>query len=175
MSDNLDPMIKNVLGLVQDGLYRRFDRDPILAQAQGRQITVDLRDGSFLTRKYTVQELTQVQPQELAAYVLNEFANEHKKRGLLGYGREKFPDAASVRIVEDGAYDNEVVGAVVELKFQASRVLVGLTRELWDPVESFTELRGHMDRAHWRETVNSAASQMVLLGQQGWLENKDWS
>ncbi len=32
-----------------------------------------------------------------------------------------------------------------------------------------------MDRAHWRETVNSGANQKVLLGQQGWLDNKDWS
>ncbi len=44
MSDNLDPVIKNVLGLVQDGLYGRFDRDPILAQAHGRKIKVDLGD-----------------------------------------------------------------------------------------------------------------------------------
>src|SRR6266568_1432025 len=175
MSDYLDPVIKNVLGLVQDGLYRRFDRDPILAQAHGRKVKVDLGDGSFLAREYTPQELAQVPSQQLAAYVLNGFANEQKKRGLLGYAREKFPDAASVRLVEDGVYDDEVVGAVVELKFKAVRVLAGLTRELWDHAESFAELRRHMDRVHWRETVNSEASQKVLLGQQGWLDNKDWS
>ncbi len=173
--DNLHPVIKNVLGLVQDGLYRRFHRDPILAQAHGRKIKVDLGDGSFLTREYAAQELAEVPPPQLAAYVLNGFANEQKKRALLGYAREKFPDAASVRLVEDGIYDDEVVGAVVELKFKAARVLAGLTRELWDHAESFAELRRHMDRAHWWETVNSAGSRKVLLGQQGWLDNKDWS
>ena len=80
-----------------------------------------------------------------------------------------------VRLVDDGIYDDEVVGAVVELKLKAVRVLAGLTRELWDHAESFADLRRHMDRAHWRETVNSGANQKVLLGQQGWLENKDWS
>ncbi len=175
MSDNLDPVIKNVLGLVQDGLYGRFDRDPILAQAHGRKIKVDLGDGSFLTREYSSQELAQVPPQQLAASVLNGFANEQKKRDLLGYAREKFPEAASVRLVEDGIYDDEVVGAVVELKLKAVRVVAGLTRELWDHAESFADLRRHMDRAHWRDTVNSGANQKVLLGQQGWLDNKDWS
>ena len=175
MSDNLDPVIKIVLGLVQDGLYGRFHRDPILAQAHGRKIKVDLGDGSFLTREYTSQELAQVPPPQLAAYVLNGFANEQKKRDLLGYAREKFPDASSVRLVDDGIYDDEVVGAVVELKLKAVRVLAGLTRELWDHAESFADLRRHMDRAHWRETVNNGASQKVLLGQQGWLDNKDWS
>ncbi len=126
MSDNLDPVIKNVLGLVQDGLYGRFGRDPILAQAHGRKIKVDLGDGSFLTREYTSQEVAQVPPQQLAASVLNRFANEQKKRDLLGYAREKFPDAASVRLVEDGIYDDAVVGAVVELKFKAARVLAGV-------------------------------------------------
>ena len=100
-----------------------------------------------MTREYTSQELAQAPPPQLATYVLNGFANEQKKHALLGYARERVPDAASVRLVEDGIYNDKVVGAVVELKFKAARVLAGLSRELWDHADSFAELRRHMDRA----------------------------
>ena len=93
--------------------------------------------------------------------------DEQKRSDLLAYAKSKFPDAQSVRLLKDD-FDKEVV--VVELKFHGARVLAGLARPLWDHTETFEQLRQHMERHHWRETINHASNQKALLGENGWVE-----
>ena len=88
---------------------------------------------------------------------------------LLAHAKAQFPSAADVRALDDD-FDREIVG-IVQLKFGGARVSAGFSRELWEDTETFEQLRAHMDRHNWKQTVNGAASQRVLLGRDGWL---DW-
>jgi hypothetical protein len=88
---------------------------------------------------------------------------------LQAYAKEKFPDADAVRLLDDD-FDREIVG-IVQLKFHGARVKAGFSRELWERTRDFGDLRAHMERHNWRETVNHAISQQSLLGESGWL---DW-
>ena len=95
--------------------------------------------------------------------------DDGKKRDqLLAYAKAQFPTVADLRSLDDD-FDREVVG-IVQLKFGGARVTAGLTRDLWDHAETFEQLRAHMEKYRWKETVNGASNQKALLGESGWIE-----
>lgn len=91
---------------------------------------------------------------------------------LLGYAKAQFPTADRVRLLED-EFSSEIVGRV-ELKFHGVRVVAGISRPLWDHSDNFEDLRAHMEKYRWRDTVNSVKPPKlrVLLGDHGWAEWK---
>jgi len=166
---NHDARFEKVVRLVRDGIYGRFQRDPIVVQAQGTKIHIEhpSEAGTFLTRDYSPAELAQNDPRILAEGLLTAYGREKKRGDFLAYARSQFPNADDVRLLEDD-FDVEVIA--VQLKFHGARVSAGLTRPLWDHTSNFEELRAHMERHGWKEKVNSAGNQKALLGESGWVE-----
>lgn len=161
-----------VLCLVRDGMEQRFRRDRIVVQAEGLKIKIEhpSEPDTFISREYTTTELAQASPNALASGLLDGYAGVQKRTDLLAYAKATFPEAERVTLLPDD-FDKEIV--VVELKFSRSlRVRAGLSRPLWDHTETFEQLRRHMERYQWRETVNSAANRKALLGESGWVEWK---
>jgi hypothetical protein len=171
MTETHKEKFEQVLRLVRDGMEQRFRRDRIVVQADGLKIKIEhpTEAGTFISREYTAAELAKASPNALAKGLLDGYGDEQKRIDLLAYAKTKFPDAESVRLLDDD-FDKEIV--VVELKFHRVRVLAGLSRRLWDHMETFEQLRRHMERNDWRETINSAGNRKALLGESGWVEWK---
>ena len=91
------------------------------------------------------------------------------RQELLAYAAKKFPDADAIRLLQDD-FNREIVG-IVQLKLHGARVSAGFSRELWEHKKTFDDLRTHTEHHQWGETVNHAAGQRALLGENGWL---DW-
>jgi len=151
-------------------MYRRFNRDPIVVRAADSKIKIEhpTDPGTFVSRSYTPDELSQLSPDDLAAALLDGYADVQKRDGLLAYAKAQFPSAADIRPLDDD-FDRDVVG-IIQLKFGGARVTVGFSRELWDRTETFEQLLAHMERNQWKETVNGASKQRAILGEVGWIE-----
>jgi hypothetical protein len=162
----------DVLRLVQNGIYERFHRDPLVVNFDPSQLKISIEMGhgtEFLTFTIAAKDLEQRSARDIAEGVLNGYGDAQKETDLLRYAKHEFPTADSVSLAPEGAYDPEVFRVVLELKFSGARVLCRFTRELWDHTANFAALQAHMERYRWRDTVNRATTP-VTLGETGWID-----
>lgn len=171
MTEKHDETFERVVRVVREAMIQHFHRDPIVVQAQDTTIHIEHPSelGTFLTREYSRDELARETPELLAEGLLLTYAGEKKRSDFLAYARAQFPEADDVQLLDDD-FDVEVVG--VQLEFHGVRVRAGLSRPLWDHARDFEALRAHMERHGWKQTVNGARGQKVLLGENGWIEWK---
>jgi len=162
---------REVVRLVRNGIYERFQRDPIVVNFDPGQHKISIEMGhenEFLTFTISDQDLERQSAREVAEGILNGYWHVQKEADLLRYAKHEFPTADSVSLAPEGTYDPEVFRVVLELKFSGARVLCRFTSELWDHTASFAELQAHMERHRWREMVNHAIAP-VTLGETGWI------
>ena len=164
---------EDVLRLVQDGMYQRFRRDPLVVNFDPRQLKISIEIGQgneFLTFTIPAEDLERTTARDIAEAILDGYGGAQKAEDLLRYAGHAFPNADSVSFAPAGYYDPEVFAVVLQLKFSGARVLCRFTRELWDHTANFAELQAHMEKYRWRDTVNHATSP-VTLGDKGWIQD----